>query len=206
MMQEDVRDLFVKIDNVMKENGGDLAELAVWLVANYKPTTEASEPSPLEEGEEDKKETSTDISEEVVQKIVTYSDEDIVHSATAPEPKVKKPAPIKTAKEQQILNPERTNLFAKRAGVDKIKYETLVKDIQGSGSHQSMAEEDSDFDTEGDMTDFDGSPLSRHEIQTVASLFDTPDSGRMDISELQKIQKLEQLAVTGSVGKIRRST
>jgi hypothetical protein len=196
MMQEDVKTLFLKIDDVMKQNGNDLADLAAWLVSNYKPTTMQAEPV-------------ESLKEEKVEPVTTqFTPMDDEESVEVEEPKPIKPKPIKTSKEQkeqQILSPERKNIFAKRAGVDKIKFETLVKDIQGTPMSEPMMAEDGDYEGE-ESVDFDGNPLSRHEIQSVASLFDVPDTGRMDISELQKLQKLEQLSVTGSVGKIRRST
>lgn len=197
MMQEDVKTLFLKIDDLMKQNGNDLVDLASWLVLNYKPTTmqEESVQPPTEEKVES-----------VTAQFTPMDDEESVEVA---EPKPIKPKAIKTSreqKEQQILSPERKNIFAKRAGVDKIKFETLVKDIQGAPSSEPMMPEEGDYYEAEESVDFDGNPLSRHEIQSVASLFDVPDTGRMDISELQKLQKLEQLSVTGTIGKIRRST
>jgi hypothetical protein len=197
MMQEDVKTLFLKIDNVMKQNGNDLADLAAWLVSNYEPATKQEEviQSPVEENVESVTTQFTPTADEEVTEVV--------------EAKPVKPKPIKTSreqKEQQILSPERKNIFAKRAGVDKIKFETLVKDIQGTAISEPMAADEGDHYEGEEAMDFEGNPLSRHEIQSVASLFDVPDTGRMDISELQKLQKLEQLSVTGSIGKIRRST
>lgn len=189
MMQEDVQTLFLQIDNVMKQNGNDLGDLAAWLVSNFKPKTTEKDndvvtPEPIEPE----------------QAVSVAADVEITDVQP---PKVKKPAPIKTAKDQQILSPERKNLFAKRAGVDKIKFETLVKDIRGIPTSEPSSDED--FDNV-ESVEFDETPLSRHEMQTVANLFDEPDSGHTDFSEIQKIQKLEQLANTGSIGKVRRST
>jgi hypothetical protein len=203
MMHEDVKTLYLKIEEVMKKSDNDLGDLAVWLVNNYKfKTTELVE---------DVVETSEMVQREETLPVETMTDTVTIDVEMTPlEPKVKKPAPIKTSREQKdqsMLSPERKNLFAKRAGVDKIKFETLVKDIQGNSMIDSSFDDNSvgDYESE-DMSDFNDAPLSRHEIHTVASLFDIPDAGKTDFTEIQKIQKLEQLAVTGSVGKIRRSS
>lgn len=170
IMTREVKELFSQMERVLEKNENDLGELAVWLVKNYKPET-ASE-------------------EQVANKLNEQVQEQVVEK--------KKPSPIKTSKEQAPTN-ERAAMFSKRAGVDKIKFETLIRDIQGSDESYSQNE---DY-VEGDQNDV---TLTDNEINEVVSdLFNEPDNPAITISELQRIQKLEQMANTGSVGMIRRS-
>lgn len=199
LMKNDVKDLFLKMSDVLSHNDNDIGDLAIWFVDTYLKTSTTA----IEEVELPKvvSETSSDESTEEVE---------------LPLPKPKKPAvkvnrsQSQTAdKEHSLLSADRTKLFSKRAGVDKIKYETLIKDIQGGLTPRDSSDihDSSDIgDDAGDFGDFNETPLSNREMQSVAGLFETPDNSVMNYSEIEKIQKLEQLAITGSVGKIRRSS
>jgi hypothetical protein len=202
LMTNDVKELFLKMSEVLVKNNNDIGDLAIWFVDTYL-TVEKDNTKSESESE------SLTVSEE--------SQESTEETVPALLPKVKKPAVKVTRtqlqdpnKEQSLLSADRTKLFSKRAGVDKIKYETIVKDIQGGLAPQdSMDMEDTGDIGDGDggeYNDFNEVPLSNREMQSVASLFESQDSGTMSYGEIEKIQKLEQLAITGSVGKIRRSS
>jgi len=196
MMQEDVKDLYIQMNNILSQDGNDLGDLAIWLVnTRHSKVIQSS---------------TNDLQVEVKElEPPDAPEEEVTQSVAAP---VKKPVSkvrrTQTAdKEHSLLSTDRANLFSKRAGVDKIKYETLIKDIQGE-----LVAEPTDMNDIGDgdggdedMSSFNADPLSNHEIRAMSGLFETPDS-QMNYNEIEKIQKLEQLAMTGSVGKIRRSS
>ena len=83
----------------------------------------------------------------------------------------------------------------------------MVKEIQGSNiGHVDMENiPDNGVDDMHDMSNIVNNPLSNDELQTVSNLFNQYELP-MNISELQKVQRLEQLASGESVGKIKRAT
>lgn len=195
LMQNDVKNLFLKMSDVLDKNDNDIGDLAIWFVDTYFRTDK-----------NEMMEVTEPIANEPQMQI------EIEEALPAPAPKIKKPAVKVTRtqsqtvdKEQSLLSQDRTNLFSKRAGVDKIKYETLVKDIQGGFVPQEPMDMNDMGDDSGDFGDFNETPLSNREMQSVAGLFEAPESA-VNYNEIEKLQKLEQLAITGSVGKIRRSS
>lgn len=184
IMGENVQVLYTRMQKVLSEEGNDLGDLAVWFVRNYLTKSNTAE------------------------QISTQSEDTKVDAEILQETEVKQITPFhKTTQDRKLLTTDRTSLFAKRAGVDKIKFETLVKDIQGVGSEdQFMGTEGSeDFDLNNETYEFNNVPLSKGEMRQMSGLFNMPND-EINFSELQKLQKLEQLATTGSVGKIRRSS
>ncbi len=198
MMQEDVKDLYLKMTDILNKEGNDLGDVAIWFV-----NTHHAKIAQTDEGE----------NEEVYNPIIQVEGdvESVELSPPVSKPVAKKLAPkvkraISGSQEHSLLSADRANLFSKRAGVDKIKYETIVKDIQG-GLISNASEDMNDIgDGEENFASFNEEPLSSREMQSMAGLFEGPASGQMDYLEIEKLQKLEQLAMTGSLGKIKRSS
>jgi len=190
MMQEDVKDLYLQMTTILNKDGNDLGDLAIWLVNTHR--------SKIVQKEEVGLDTETD--SEIEPRAQDTEVEELVKVVKKPTPKVKR-----TDKEQSLLSADRANLFSKRAGVDKIKYETLVKDIQG-GLVSQASEDTNDIGDGEDFAPFNEVPLSNREMQSMAGLFETPDNGQMNYAEIEKLQKLEQLSMTGSLGLIKRSS
>jgi hypothetical protein len=199
MMQEDVKDIYLQMSDILNKEGNDLGDVAIWLV-----NTHHSKITQFDESEEHVLEPIIEIEGTV---------ESIEEPLPVLKPAVKKPAPkVKRTQsgtqEHSLLSQDRTNLFSKRAGVDKIKYETIVKDIQG-GLISHASEDMNDIgDGEESFAPFNEEPLSNREMQSMAGLFEGPgtSNGQIDYLEIEKLQKLEQLAMTGSIGKIKRSS
>lgn len=187
IMKKEVKELFLKMDNVLQQENNDIGDLAIWLVDTYLPSI-----LPKSETDQD---TST----------ITSSQEIVETNAVNEAVTVTKKQSIlnKNNKEQQLIDKDRTSLFAKRAGVDRIKYETLVKDIQSDG----LAAGDIGDDSFDDVSDFEtiDEPLSDYDINAVENLFTVP-SNKFDLSEIKKLQRLEELSSNGSVGLIKRSS
>lgn len=196
IMNVNVQDLYLKMNEVLRKNNNDIGDLAVWFVNTYIVTpAQAFEEMELVSHKEAE---SPEHQEQVEQ-------HDLPQLPKKPAHKVHRTS--NSNKEQMLLPSERTNLFAKRAGVDKIKYETLVKDIQGAPTSIDDTSIDDESFEDSDMEEepFNDTPLSNREMQSVVGLFEEPEKA-VDFTEIQKIQKLEQLATTGSIGKIRRSS
>lgn len=191
IMTEDVKNLFIQMDHVLAREGNDMGDLAVWFVDNFlkKPEIIPLVDSPTQDVQ-------------VVTQEITLHDTPL---STEQNVVNKKPTPIKRTQAETNPNTERANLFAKRAGVDKIKYETLVRDIQGVSEISATDSDIGDGDQEQDILDENYVPLSDREMHTMSGLFNAPEENSIDFTELQKIQKLEQLSMTGSLGKIKRS-
>lgn len=189
IMKDDVKDLFFKIDNFLTNNNNDYGDLTVWLINEYIPNVvDKFQSEPTSDTSAEPTDTNIDINEsEVKPEVVNRSMQE----------------PTKK------IDTSRANLFAKRAGVDKIKYETIVKDIQGKNESNDLDIsniESEDVDFSDNVGIDDEKPLSSNEMKHISSLFENKDSGSIDFNELQKLQKAEQLSMTGAVGKIRRSS
>ena len=146
LMDNNVQDLFIKINDLLLSNDNDIGELAYWLVNVYHSTSESSEaPS----------EASQKLSEEPIEQAESSMQ---VQEPKKPAHKVQRSSGLNTtadASAKQASN--RAALFSKRAGIDKSKYEKLVKDIQ----NDSMLADESSYmaeDTGEDMV-FDPTPL-----------------------------------------------
>jgi len=214
LMPVEVKSLYVKIQDFLNKDNNDIGDLIVWFHSEFIANKNENNSSQVNE----ELEAKTEINETIVEVGLDENLEDIqvqeYADATLMFKKPKhSPKKIQTQKEQSLLSQERTNLFAKRAGLDKLdqnknKYDNIIKDIQSS-SDDSLNDDMgySEYNSDETYEEFESpnsSPLSRQEIQSVANLFDTPEQST-DFNEIQKIQKLEQLAITGSVGVIRRS-
>ena len=191
LMQENVQDLYLKISKVLEQEDNDIGDVAIWFINHYLPTVKLK---------------SNDITEE----ISTDSQDDQMPIS----PKLKKaPSPIKKAQDPSLLSPERAQLFTKRAGIDKTKYDKLVKDIQSGGLTSSTMVDSSDIGDMSDAENYGGSGLSDdtqisdHELQTAISMVDVGQKNApTSFTEIEKLQKFEQMEMTGSIGKIRRSS
>jgi hypothetical protein len=190
-----VKSLYASIQKFMSKDNNDIGDLAVWLVESYLPAaTQDSDKELVASLQGDDSDSS--------------EDDDVVEAPVEVVKPKKVIKPIVKANEQKLLDQDRTSLFSKRAGVDKIKFETIVRDIQGN-----LASKDDDYsddsgqdDYQESFGDFNETPLSRFEMNEVASLFEPADSGATDFSEIEKLHKIEQLSMTGSIGKIKRSS
>lgn len=199
LMLEDVKSMFLKITNLLENKDNDIGDVAIWLVDTFKQTAQLSV-----------------VDEQIVATTVPLvSQPDETNNDIIKNPNRKPPAKIArsaqtTDKEQFLLPPDRANLFSKRAGVDKLKYKTIVKDIQGDINSQSSSDDYDLGSAEGgddkDFVEYDGTPLSHKEIQSMSNLFEDTTDNQSSFLEIEKLQKLEQLAINGSVGKIRRSS
>src|SRR5690606_4339816 len=102
--------LFSKMKSVLEKDNNDLGDLAVWFYSTYLVKTE-SQTDNLTEGKA-REEQQINIAQE-------SNDE----------------KPVKPTKSNNVKNTNNmASVFAKRAGVDKIKIETIIKDIQGTTS------------------------------------------------------------------------
>lgn len=194
MMTLDVKSLFSKMQKVLHQDENDVGDLAVWFVDTY-----FKEPESV---------NIQGTSEEALLSQAPPSLDDPELSVSLITKQVgKKPTPIKRGGQPTNASAERANMFAKRAGVDKIKFETLIKDIQGESELNSdieysdnSAEDNSPFPEAKNRP-----PLSDQEIHMVEGLFDV-EEGPTNFAEIQKLQKIEQLNMSGSLGKIKRSS
>lgn len=190
LMNKQEQDLLLRIEEVLKE-GNDLGDLAVWCVKTF-----LSDVLPV---------TPAEVHQEVKEVIETKEVNKLI-----PKSPPKKIKLISVQQEDKVLlTPEQTSVFAKRAGVDllnkdKSKYATLIKDIQGE-ELTLESNEDYDEDNYEEIAEVSTEPLSQQEIHSVASIFDAP-AANTHFSEIERLQKLEQMEMTGAVGRIRRLT
>jgi hypothetical protein len=196
-MIDDVKTLYAQMENVLQQNNNDIGDLAVWFVENYFKNSD-SLPALKDEN--------------MVFVEGNKQDADEVIDTSK---KLKINKPIQRSKQQHNINQsDRVSLFAERAGVakiikqDKSKLGSIVKDIQGDLESDFINDEvTSNSEENYAMFEENSIPLSGGELMTMNSLFDTPSNGGLvDFNELQKLQKIEELSMTGSVGKIKRST
>lgn len=176
-MIEDVKILWSKMEKILAIPGNDMGDVAVWFVNSYLTRNSSSGLDPLP-------------TEAIIDVTGSPAIEASQHQLPA------KPV-------GRVVQNDRANLFAKRAGVDKLmhdpgrKMSDLVKDIQASSEDSAL---DNTYQDDLQSEDFTNSDVS-----SVNSLFTLPPDANQ-IDEIQKLQKLEQLQTTGSLGKIRRSS
>lgn len=191
LLDAKVKGLLLQMQSFLAKDDRDLSDLAAWVLRRF-----SNENPDQAEDETDAKEAGE-------------------NSDVIPAPKkVRRSGETLTPQDQgeQLLDPTRAELFAKRAGVQnkikqtKGKYEQLIKDIQGAEDQEEgltsyMDPEDNDPYPTTQYT----KPLAPHEMGGLDTLFDLPPELPMDMSELRKIQRLEEMGSMGSVGKIRRA-
>lgn len=192
IMDTNVQGLLIKMNEVLRTNNNDIGALAVWFSNTYLSDSEDADR---------REDTSTaDDQGEIVEDI----QEERKPSKKTPPRKIQRSTAA--SKEQSSEMAERAALITKRAGIDKSKYERLVRDIQEesfSALNSSDVMLDAGEDSDSDM-DINTTPLSSNDIRSIEGLFDEPEKP-ITFNEIQRLQKIEQLATTGAVGKIRRS-
>lgn len=189
-MNSDVKELYAEIQEVMSENNNDVGDLAVWLIKTYLPSHLSA--SSAESNDESSPPVQTD------------------GEVTVPRAK---PTPLKKSTEQQsLLAPERTDIFRKRAGVDKIKYETLISHIQG-GSSLEGSDIGGNFTPDADdpmiASTVDDTPMSYNELSQIGGLVNSsvpklPANSLLEIERLQRLQKYQELSDSGTIGRVGR--
>lgn len=196
LMVSEVKLLLDELRVPFEQNNNDLVELIKYLVANFNIS-------------KNKKETVRD---------QTIDELQVIENKTELEPHV---GAIATNINEQVeetniklLEPQRVSLFAKRAGVDKIqmekpnKFNSIVQHIQGKLSDEAIS---SNEENESVLYD-DDSPLSRNEIHAMNDLFGSSSNQspvgdlKFNLDERKKVDRIQQLSMMGSVGKIKRST
>ncbi len=195
IMSNEVKALWQQFDDILSKENHDMGDIAVWLMGNFKLVKLSDLPT-----EETTPEVPAPV--EAVKPVApVHKDPPVRHQ----------PTPLPTSVEgRPLLDPARVQLFKKRSGVDKIKYETMVKNIQGDVNEVDIGDgtlsSSSSFEGRETLIE-EGASVSEHELEMAKDIVAQSGNvgGVLDISELKRIQRLEQMEMNGSVGLIKRS-